>query len=75
MQVEKDTRMWTNIILGGYAGLAAGMTVWSAHVAFRQDSTSEVRDVAYKIFRLAWPSAALSTAATTILRLHEVGAL
>jgi hypothetical protein len=66
--------MWVNIVLGGYAGLAAVVAVWSARVAFRQDSKSEVRNIAYKIFRLVWPSAALS-AAVTILRLHEGGLL
>lgn len=67
--------MWASVVLGGYAVLAAVLSVWSAHVAFRSTTKPAVRDVAFKIFRLVWPTGVISGGTATALRLHEAGFL
>lgn len=66
--------MLLNTILGGFAILAAIVTVWSLAVAFRSKTKPAVRKVAYQVFRIAWLSFVVS-AATTILRLYRDGLL
>lgn len=68
-------QMWAIVILGGYAALAAALAVWSAHVCFRADTKPAVRKVAYKMFRAAWTSGAVTGSASGVLRLHEAGFL
>ncbi len=65
--------MWAMVILGGYAALAAVLAVWSARVCFRPDTKPAVREVAYKVFRAAWMSGAVTGSATGVIRLHEAG--
>ena len=67
--------MWALVILGGYAVLAAALAVWSARVCFRDETKPAVRAVAYKVFRAAWTSGAVTGSATGVLRLHEAGFL
>lgn len=67
--------MWATVILGGYAILAAVLAVWSARVAFRPKTKPEVRTVAFKVFRIVWPTGALSGGTATMLKLHDAGFL
>ena len=67
--------MWAIIILGGYAILAAVLAIWSARVCLRQETKPAVREVAYKVFRAAWTTGAITGSTTGLIRLHEAGFL
>lgn len=58
------TQVLLNTILGGFAILAAIVTVWSLAVAFRSKTKPAVRKVAYQVFRIAWLSFVVSAATT-----------
>ena len=62
--------MLLNIILGGFAILAAVVTLWSLAIAFRKRTTSSVRTVAYRVFRVAWTTFVVSSAAA-IMQLYR----
>lgn len=67
--------MWATVIFGGYAVLAAVFAVWSARVAFHPKTRPDVRVVAFRMFRIVWPTGALSGGTATVLKLHDAGFL
>lgn len=66
--------MLLNIILSGFTILTAVVTIWSLAVAFRKRTTSSVRTVAYRVFRVAWTTFVASSAAA-IIQLYRDGLL
>lgn len=72
---RRRTGMWALIVLTGHAVLAAVLAVWSARVCFRPETKPAVREVAYKVFRAAWTTGAVSGTASGVLKLYESGFL
>jgi hypothetical protein len=70
----REPNVLLNIILGGFAILTAIVTLWSLAVAFRKRTTSSVRIVAYRVFRVAWTTFVVSSAAA-IIQLYRDGLL
>jgi len=63
-----------NTILGGFATLSAVVTLWSLAVAFRRNTPSQIRKIAYQVFRVAWLTFVVSTT-TAIIQLYANGVL
>lgn len=70
----REFNVLLNIILGGFATLAAVVTIWSLAVAFCRRTTPTVRTVAYRVFRVAWTTFVVSAAAA-IIQLYRDGLL
>jgi hypothetical protein len=70
-KVEKENRMWPTIIIGA---VALVFSAWAAHVGLSARSSTAQRKFAWKLLRLAWPSAAAAAGLTAgLVKLHEAG--
>lgn len=66
--------MLLNIILGGFAILAAGVCLWSVAVIYASRTKPAVRTLAYRVLRLAWTTF-IASAAAAIIQLYRDGLL